>query len=218
MQKSYLHPKDTRRGLPVAYVTTTYWVIGSNGNCASDTLRVTITVIPKPKANISANPPKGTVPLTVQFNNLSAYGTSYIWFFGDGDSSSLFSPSHTYLAKGKYSVLMIAYNSAGCSDSASVEIIVEDKFIIYIPSVFSPDGNGLNELFEIYSEGMKSLEGQIYDRWGELLYEWKTPDGKWWDGTYKDRKVPEGVYIYMITVKDNSNTRYIYKGPLTILR
>ncbi len=198
--------------------TTTYWVIGSNGSCISDTQKVTVTVIPKPKARLSANPVKGTVPLSVQFTNISVNATGYLWYFGDGDTSTAFSPKHIYLVKGKYTALLIAFNSQGCSDTVSAEIIADDMFIIYIPNVFTPDGDGLNEAFEIYTEGIKSLEGQIYNRWGELLYTWEMPGGKWWDGTYHDRAVPDGVYLYLINVKDTNNNRHIYKGPLTIIR
>jgi gliding motility-associated-like protein len=199
-------------------VTTTYWAIGSNGACGSDTQKVTVVVLPKPTALFGASPNKGTAPLTVQFTNLSSYATTYLWEFGDGDTSTTISPTHIYTDTGTFVITLYAFNSKGCSDTFRLLIVVKQKYMIFIPDAFSPDGNGINDFFEVYMQGGSVLKGEIYDRWGEMLYEWTWPGGKWWDGTYKNEAVQTGLYIYILNVKDTDNYRHIYKGTIKIFR
>jgi gliding motility-associated-like protein len=201
-----------------ATTTTTYWVIGNDGNCSSDTQRVTITVRPKAVASFTANPTQGFIPLTVQFTNLSTKATGYQWYFGNGDTSTQFSPSHIYKKKGIYTAKLIAFDSTGCNDTFSQKIIVEEKFLIIVPDVFTPDNNGLNDDFEIYYQAILSMDGKIYNRWGELVYEWHMPDGKWWDGKNGNRQVGAGVYYYDVIVIDEKNESHHYKGAVTLIR
>jgi gliding motility-associated-like protein len=197
--------------------TTKYWVIGNDGKCLSDTQWVTITVLPKAQASYSANPMQGFIPLDVQFTNLSTKATGYLWNFGDGDTSTKFSPNHIYKKKGIYSARLIAFDSLGCNDTFSQVIIVEAKFIIIVPNVFTPNGDGVNDEFEIYYQAILSMDGTIVNRWGEKMYEWHMPDGKWWDGTNYGRLVGSGVYYYNVIVVDEKNETHHYKGSVTLV-
>ncbi len=201
-----------------ATVTKTYWVIGYDGNCFSDTQRVTITVLPKAKALFTANPTQGFIPLNVQFTNLSTGATGYLWYFGDGDTSTQVNPSHIYKKKGVYTEKLIAFDSSGCNDTFTQQIIVETKYIIIIPNVFTPDASGLNDEFELFIQGVESLDGKIFNRWGEMVYEWHMPDGKWWDGKSNGRQLAAGVYYYDIIVVDEKNETHYYKGAVTMIR
>jgi gliding motility-associated-like protein len=198
--------------------TSTYWVVGYVNGCVSDTQRITVIVTPKPIAAFIANPSGGLIPLTVKFTNLSTNSSGFLWLFGDGDSSTLFSPQHIYQSKGKFTITLIAKGIKSCSDIFQMDIITEDKYIIYIPNVFSPNGDQKNDLFEIKMGGVKSLEGEIYNHWGELVYSWRMPDGKWWDGNYGLIQVPEGVYIYILNINDINDEKHILKGKVSVVR
>ncbi len=198
--------------------TTKYWVIGTDGKCFSDTQWVTITVLPKATAAFTANPTTGYIPLTVTFTNTSLNYTGCLWHFGDGDTSTQISPAHIYKKKGNYYAQLIAFDSSGCNDTFQMLIIVDHRFIMILPSVFTPNGDQLNDVFEIEYQAILSMKGQVFSRWGELIYDWEMPDGKWWDGTSHDHEMPSGVYYYVVTVVDEKNITHEYKGAVTLIR
>ncbi|OSZ82554.1 hypothetical protein CAP35_04610 [Chitinophagaceae bacterium IBVUCB1] len=87
-------------------------------NGCTDTESKSITVNPNPVINFTASPTDGcTVPFSTTFSNTSTSATSYLWRFGDGNTSTSANPSHTYTALGNYTVKLIASNAAGCTDS-----------------------------------------------------------------------------------------------------
>ena len=97
--------------------------------------------------------------------------------------------------------------------------------IIYVPNAFSPNGDGLNDIFDIsFRQGVdgKIIGYSIFSRWGELMFHSSSPSirGKdhWWDGRVKGRKVPSGVYIYLIQIELSNGERLAYSGDVTLLR
>ncbi len=83
----------------------------------SDSISQTITVNHSPVAAASTMDTTGCSPYSSQFSNATTYADSYLWMFGDGDTSSASSPIHTYLTGGNYYPILIAFNSFGCSDT-----------------------------------------------------------------------------------------------------
>ncbi len=94
----------------------------------------------------------------------------------------------------------------------------------YVPNVFSPNGDGLNDFFHLYSD--RSVEKidwmQIYDRWGELIYQmtdlFPNQDERAWDGTFRGRAMPPGVYLYFIKFRDKSGVQHTLTGDVTLIR
>ncbi len=80
--------------------------------------------LPKPTANFSANLSPSCAPLTASFVNSSINGVQWLWHFGDGSTSTLQNPAHTYLLPGDYDVSLIAYNTQGCSDTLTLNSYV----------------------------------------------------------------------------------------------
>ncbi len=143
-----------------------------------------------------------TTNQTVQFNNLSSGGVSYFWDFGDGSqdgTSTATNPTHYYINDGTYTVMLISTNANGCPDTTYQTIIVTPDFYFYFPNAFTPNSNGTNDYFMGYGVGISSYHMQIFDRWGERLFE--TSDlYTGWDGTYKGNKCPAGVYVVKFNV------------------
>ncbi|MFT5581659.1 MAG: gliding motility-associated-like protein, partial [Psychromonas sp.] len=104
---------------------------------------------------------------------------------------------------------------AGCKNVRQVQLIYEP--IVYIPNVFTPDFNTHNPVFSISTKNVASFELVIYTRWGELI---KTMDldNNSWDGTYKDKEAPEGLYIWKINFKDFKGQVYLQSGHVNVLR
>ncbi|MEI7801980.1 MAG: PKD domain-containing protein [Bacteroidota bacterium] len=181
-----------------------------------------INVQPTPTAQFTSSPLAG-LELALDendftFENLSLNGTAYQWTFGDGDSSGIMNPNHIYKDTGTFFVTLIAYNDVGCYDSISQGpyLIVPGAFI-FIPNAFTPNGDGKNEVFRIFGHTIASTAIQIFNRWGELIYE---GDGyqQGWDGTYKGKPENTGVYVYRAVITKNSGLTVTLQGDLTLIR
>lgn len=190
------------------------------GNCTfADTAGV--VVYPTPVANFEANPTQtyndSTSPVT--FVNLSSNSTIWQWNFGDMTGSGLQSPTHVYTQTGAYTVTLIASNAFGCADTL-VKPNYIDVFpppVIYIPNVFSPNGDGNNDILLVKTTGVKFFDMSIFDRWGEKVFE-SLDVLTGWDGTYKGKMAPVGVYAYIARVVFEDGTPRNLKGSITLLR
>lgn len=153
----------------------------------------------------------------ITFINNSINAQRSTWFFGDGNTSNSdgLSVTHQYNNGGLYQVKLVVENLEGCKDSlvTSVYIPIKPELLtnLYIPNVFTPNGDGINDFFEIKSTNLLDFTFQIYNRWGSLLYQTNDPNFKW-DGKYKGTYCAEGVYVFYLTGTQNK------KGFLTLIR
>ena len=192
-----------------------YDVIAYN-SCGSDTASVNILYHSFALALFSPDSVKGTIPLIVQFNNESSEGT-YIWDFGDGQTSLEENPSHTYFTAGEYRVSLIVTTPDGCSDTTYYKYILVQEPYVIIPNVITPNRDGDNDIFYLKGEGLLSYNGKIYNRWGETIFQFD--EGNLWNGTdEKGNSVTEGVYYYSITVFLSNNTFKTYSGTISLFR
>ncbi|MCE9539980.1 MAG: gliding motility-associated C-terminal domain-containing protein, partial [Bacteroidetes bacterium] len=206
--------------------TGTYSVklsVTDTNNCSGAALiNNMITVVDKPVADFSVSPTDGISANTVvSFTDLTVNGNSTNWNFGDptsgiNDTSSISSPSHIYTSAGTYCIDLIVQNTAGCADSTNECITVTNDASISIPNVFTPNGDGKNDLFYITEIAIKELECTIYDRWGQKVKEWNTTDGNW-DGRTKNGKMANnGVYYYVVKATANDGKIMNEKGFLQL--
>jgi gliding motility-associated-like protein len=117
--------------------------------------------------------------------------------FGDGFVTSDCNSVHTYWAYGNYTIMQVVYNQFGCTDTMRipVEVLPENRF--FIPNTFTPNGNGLNDIFMPSIMGVENYRFMIFDRWGNLIF--NTDDTfQGWDGRYKGNKCEEDVYVWKI--------------------
>ena len=201
-------------------------LIANNANNCPDTLTIPhyITVNPKPTANFNTTPifntPIEVSNATIQFNNLTnGNNNTYAWNFGDNTSSILTNPLHTYSTPGNYYITLVATNSFGCPDTTVYGVIeVIAPLHISMPSAFTPNGDEHNDKFNmIFQPLMQSMDLQIYNRWGQLIYE--TTDIKsGWDGTFNGEPQPIGVYTYIVSATFNDGRTATKQGNVTLLR
>ncbi len=190
-----------------------------------------IQVYPKPVASFSVRPDIVKLPDDpIYTTNLSVGANQYEWHFGDGGMSFEDEPSYVYLDTGYYDITLIATTSEGCLDTTTMEKIVQvvngDK--IRIPNAFTPsvdgpgDGNiynsnGRNDIFYPVTEGVIAYKLQIFNRWGELLFQ--TEDRNFgWNGYYKGRICPQDVYVYRIHFKFIDGHEESKLGDVTLIR
>jgi gliding motility-associated-like protein len=193
--------------------TYTVTLIASSQDKCYDTLVQTnlINVKTYPEASFTVNPVEN-VPVEMHLANFgfvnSTNGTNtYKWDFGDGSSSTLVNASHQYQYPGNYTVTLHAVNDIGCEDTAVRQflMVIPDKVLI-VPNVFSPNGDGINDKWEIAGlRGVTNCTVEIFNRWGQQVYNsngYSNP----WDGTWKGKPVPVATYYYVIkTVTRNYN-------------
>jgi gliding motility-associated-like protein len=176
----------------------------------------TVINITTPVASFIATPESGETPLEVVFTNTGS-GDTFSWDFEtDGTiDATTENTTNTYVDLGVYTVTLTITEN-GCPASATIEITVVGGSFVELPNGFSPDGQGLNELFKARSENLVSENLQIFNRWGQLLYE-----GPAWDGKYKGEPVPEGTYYFIFTGVGADGKVYEgkeYTGSLTLVR
>ncbi len=200
--------------------TVTSYILNANNQTCLSSDTVVISIAPLINAAITANPKKGNAPLEVVFTNQSSLSSQfYNWEMGEGASYTTRDVVHTYNQTGKFTVEMMVEDSFGCVDSASIEIEVLELEGIKMPNVFTPQGDGINELFApVYIGNFEYIKLYIYSRWGELLYETMIPGGTWWDGSYKGSPCPDGVYFYILDAKSKAGNYYEKHGTVTLLR
>lgn len=187
-----------------------------NGCSSSATIEVFETG--DPTAAFSASTNSGEAALDVDFSNLSSgSGLTYEWDFGDGSTSTVENPSNTFSAAGTYEVELVVTNSQGCTDTASTTIEVDNDNPIIIPNVFSPNGDGQNDVFAI-SGNIKDMHMIVYNRWGQLIIELWGSKAKWDGRTMAGLEVPEGTYYYLIDITDFNDGVFEYTGPLQLIR
>ena len=88
---------------------------------------------------------------------------------------------------------------------------------LLVPDAFSPNGDGINEVFRPVAVGVKTLHLRIFNRWGEMLYS-SSDRNAGWDGTFEGKEVPPGAYLYTVEVKGIYGPTEHYKGMLYLLR
>ncbi|MGN6292916.1 MAG: gliding motility-associated C-terminal domain-containing protein [Chitinophagaceae bacterium] len=106
----------------------------------------------------------------------------------------------------------------GCLDTASLTVALEpgDKDF-YIPNAFTPNNDGKNDVFKAYGSSIKTVELRVFNQWGELVYETKDKD-KGWDGTFKGKQQPVGVYPFGVKVTFIDNTVITKRGTVNLIR
>jgi gliding motility-associated-like protein len=114
---------------------------------------------------------------------------------------------------------VIGYNEAGCADSAFITIKVFKTLpTVFVPSAFTPNGDGKNDILLPIAVGIKSIEYfNIYNRWGQLLFSTKI-NGHGWDGKINGQLQATGTFVWMVKATDYTGAAYFQKGFSTLIR
>lgn len=164
--------------------------------------------------------------LIVQFKNKSVSPTGlpipYTWYFGDGDSSTETNPLHQYAETKIYTIRLLTNALTACVDSTSQTLLIDgdSSMEIVIPNVFTPNNDGLNELFRVrgVSEKCDDYKISIYNRWGALYYESTNPAEGWNGKNEAGELASEGVYYYIIYIKKRDKPKLEKHGSVTLIR
>lgn len=199
----------------------TYYVtlvaIDSDACIPNDTAYLTINVFDLPEADFSFTPDSVSVFGFANFIDQSSGALSWFWTFGDGTNSSLQNPTHAYPAAGNYTVCQTVTNADGCTDSICKQIEVFEISILDVPNAFSPNADGVNDIFLPVNYGLSDFEFRIYNRWGQLVFQ-SSDSSIGWDGYFNGIEQEVGTYAYVVSGKGKDNAQYYRQGNLTLVR
>lgn len=211
---------DTTSSIRATTVTqAAFSVIAYLGDCRSlaDTVVLTNASV---EADFAFSPDTGYAPQRVSFTNLSPESgqSRFLWDFGDNNGSSEANPEHIYRTPGAYRVRLDVLNFVtGCSDSLIYEFVIIDSIQILLPNAFTPNGDGVNDLFKGVIRNFSAFEFLIYDRWGGLVYVGNTETFNW-DGTQNGEALPAGIYPYVLKAKGKNGRPYNRVGQIALIR
>jgi gliding motility-associated-like protein len=217
----YSWSNSVQNGQPFSPLQTTmYYVTGTDLNGCESIDSVLISVTQTPAAEFTSSVSIGQAPLPVDFTNSSTNATSYLWVFGDGNSTNsndLSTVNNIFNADGDYPVILVASNGS-CIDSATLIISVFSDPWIYIPNVFSPNNDEANELWSIQTKNIEQIEVVILNRWGNKVAEIKTLTDGWNGKTPNGDEVTAGSYFYKYKAKGLNGDELDGHGFFTLVR
>lgn len=206
----------------------TYWTPGSytvtlvaiGGGGCSDTLTVTDAVIVHgtPIADFTSDT-LGSVRNARQFHNESQGASTYHWDFGDGMHSELVHPVHLFPADGgSFTVCLAAISAENCTDTICKVITAGADPIVFVPNTFTPNDDGLNDLFSPVLNGYNDWNYKllIFDRWGELIHE-NTDRNSGWDGKARGVDSQIDVYVWKVILERYGDAKELI-GHVSLVR
>ncbi|MGZ3898779.1 MAG: PKD domain-containing protein, partial [Bacteroidia bacterium] len=194
-------------------------------NGCSNSSTINVTAYPIPTADFNYAPRRPVDGEQVDFTS-SAYGQNivgYSWSFsqlGNNITMNEQNPSIIFPAPGGYVAVLIVTSDKGCVDTLIQEIIVAEDYGLYVPNAFTPNGDGVNDIFQPKGFGIVTYELNIFDRWGERLFTThKFEEG--WAGNYVGRNnepVEEGVYVWHIKLLNVAGKALELTGKVTLTK
>lgn len=195
---------------PVSFTVTSD--LGCVANVVQDVL-----VIPSPTADFTMNPNPALALQDVVFTDQSTGNqlSGWLWNFGDGEVDNGQNTIHDYNTGGVYSVTLTVSDINNCKDT--ITRIISISLLPVLPTGFSPNGDGENDVFLIRGGPFKTVDFKVYNNWGQLIF--NTNDGnEGWDGTYKGEKAPFGVYTWTFVVEMGNGQIVKKSGDVTLIR
>jgi gliding motility-associated-like protein len=142
-----------------------------------------------------------------------------VWYIVLGDTLQGMTQEIYFAAPGVYPVLMYAENECGCRDSTLRYITVKSEGWLYIPTAFSPNNDGLNDIFQVIGQNITEFEMSIYNRWGQRVYYSRDAESGW-DGRtqFGTDIVYNGMYLYKISAVDQKGNQIEREGLFTLYK
>ncbi|MCB0400764.1 MAG: PKD domain-containing protein [Flavobacteriales bacterium] len=202
----------------VANYDVTLTATSDKGCITTHTEPAMITSYPIPLADFTFTPQKTDIyDAEIYFTDQSIIASTWFWELGDGSTSTNQNPIHQYADSGTYVVTLYMENIYGCKDTATKNVIIDPTYAIWIPNVFTPDGDGINDFWFSEGYGITELHTYVFDRWGLPIFEGHQLDSKW-NGIYKGKMGVQDTYVYRIEARDVFGEWHQYVGKVTLLK
>jgi gliding motility-associated-like protein len=213
---SFLHTYTQTGNYDVAVTVST------TTGCVETQTRVfpnVVNVHPVPVARFNIDPQQVQIEDSFIAVRDSSIGASHVYYtLSDGSTYNVKDFTHVWQAAGYHYVTQHVMNEFGCKDEITGQVAV-GGYTIYVPNTFSPNGDGVNDVWMPVTSGLSDYHIQVYNRWGEKVFEsYDTQEA--WTGGYRDGEhyVPNGVYQYLIRYSDMLEQPYEIQGHITLFR
>jgi gliding motility-associated-like protein len=201
-----------------------------NNGCVNTSPPIAINIYPQPVADFNHAPLKPIINIDqeVTFTDAS-WGTpivSWNWYFMNTAQYTSVSqnPTFNYTEPGTYAVALVVKSDKGCTDTIIRPLIVGEDYGIYVPNAFTPNGDGLNDIFQPKGFGITKYELNIFDRWGELIFHTTTFE-EGWNGAKQKKKdvnypivIEEGTYTWLINCTNVFGKSHELKGHVVLIK
>jgi len=210
----------------VGLFDVTVEVVSDRGCSYSETFNSLIEGYDYPEASFYVNPNPASVfePEVDVFSQSSGDVISFHWFAegAEPNFSTVENPTFQYPTEVDiYPLILVVENGNGCRDTVERLVRIQNEVLIFAPNTFTPDSDGYNDEWRVHIQGIdiSSFHLELFNRWGELIFESYDPDGAW-DGTYGGMGiVKDGTYIWKIKARDAENdNKYEFKGFVNVLK
>jgi gliding motility-associated-like protein len=201
--------------------------VTNNHGCSTTYTQIhLVQVFPVPMAGFTPDPTNATVlnPEVTLYNGSSSDVIFWTYYFGDGDSiaPNVSSPVHMYPSYGPddYIATLMVENSYGCRDTVQHPVEIGPEFTFFIPNAFTPNGDGVNDLFYGQGIGIKKYDIYIFDRWGNMIYHGDDINTAMWDGraNHGDEVAQQDVYVWKVRLTDVFEKKHNYIGTVTLVK
>ncbi len=206
--------------------SSAYTITVSTAQSCSNTADISIVVNNNPAVELTGTPEscedKADGRIDVSITNPTVKPYSYLWYYGaNAIDSGVTDVTSFYLsnaASGDYTLML--EDAFGCA--ATANYFLEPSTLschkgALVPDIFSPNGDGINDILYVYGQYIESVEFVIYSRWGHKLFE-STNINHGWDGKHNGKDVPQGVYAYILKVVYQDNTSEEISGDVTLIK
>jgi len=177
-----------------------------------------------PPVNFTATPSTTTIyNPDVTFYNLAENSVQVFWDFGPYGTSEEQNPEVTLDEIAAHPICLTAWNQLGCSTTECLDYIVTDGFEVYIPNAFTPDNDGINDVFFIQGTNISpdGFDLKVYNRWGEVVFESTDPQAYWMGqgSASNEYYSKDEVYVYRAVIKDQlTGNSYDFSGFVVLVR
>lgn len=178
-----------------------------------------VTVHPVPQAGFNISPQ--TIDIlnpVVNVSDLSFGGVQTNYITSDGHSFSTPDFTHSWENAGRQTITQYVINEFGCVAKTTGVVIIEG-YVLHAPNSFTPNGDGINDFWMPVTLGITSYELKIFNRWGDVIFETNDATEPWL-GQAEDGKhfVPDGIYPYIIRIRDSEGLSHEFEGHIAVLR
>ncbi len=210
---------DSTIGNPMASPdsTTIYRVIASSNQCPSDSGFITVTVHPAVDVNIVPGDTLVVIGAEIQLDGTTRSGEFYTWSpLGDLDDDKIPTPITIPLFDSvTYSLEVI--DSNGCYGYDTITITVQDVYEVFVPNLFTPNGDGVNDELCVENYGIEELEFKVFNKWGNEVFITADPS-ICWDGTMGGDPLDADTYAYYLRYVTFGGEEIMGEGTITLIR
>ena len=177
-----------------------------------------IVVHPTPTASFSVDPEEtDAFNNEIFFTDESTDSEEHYYFFTETDSTEARNTSWFYNEGGIHRPVQLVINEHGCRDSTERMIYIQPQTTFYVPNSFTPNNDGINDVFKPEAIDVDYYECVILNRWGKEVFRTEDPS-QGWDGTHNGKKLGDGVYVWIIRFRSHTQIFEEHIGHVTLLR